>query len=205
MEQVARFLFYTKLSGYFIGNLRIHGPGEPLLWEHLNEALPLIRKSGVIGTIFVATNGINLEYIDEKCWDAIDEIRVSKYKNFKPNPAFYQLLEQYKDKIIFRTVDQFKTDSLSFESSAPIPCRCGCRGPMLYGDHVFFYCGPPVFGAAEKLTDDVYAYPELYTTVGKNYMERYDKSKMGSLEFCRYCWANTNVRKKDVAHNPNRQ
>jgi hypothetical protein len=73
---------------------------------------------------------------------------------------------------------------------------------MLFGDHIFFYCGPPVFGAAEILKIDLYEQTDIYTKIGINFLKRYDPQKTGNLELCRFCWANSNFEKEKYSNDP---
>lgn len=94
LEDLHNFLNATQKSGYYIDNLRIHGPGEPLLWKFFNQGVQMIKESDVVGTIFVATNGIFLKNISDTAWDCIDEMRVSIYESFN----HYKILEHVQNK-----------------------------------------------------------------------------------------------------------
>src|SRR5690606_11403686 len=76
----------------------------------------------------------------------------------------------------------------------PIPTHCNCPGPMFYNNKIFPFCGPPVFGAARAMGVDVMDYPDMYTEIGPYYLDKFSESRTGNLEFCKYCWANTNFK-----------
>lgn len=190
LEQLERFLTATRESGYIIDNMRIHGPGEPLLWHSFNEGVRMLKASGVVSTVFVASNALLMRKIEEKTWDCIDELRVSLYADFNRQTDLEEAQKKYGGKIAISPMDNFVILPKSVEEAKPIPCRCMCDGPMLLGDRIYLYCGPPVFGAGELLSRDVQADPDLSVPVGLNYMERYDQAKLGNMDYCTVCWAN---------------
>jgi organic radical activating enzyme len=196
IEQLENFLNHTIASNYYIENVRIHGPGEPLLWKHINEALVLLKDSGVVGTIFIATNGLQLHKLKEDTWNYIDEMRVSVYPNFDKHEQLNQIMKTFPQKIILNDSNTFSIlDEADKLEGAPIPCRCSCEGPMFIDDFIFLYCGPPVFGAVEILKRDIFQCVEIYEKVGKNYLEHFDVNKIGAFNYCRHCWANSNFKK----------
>ncbi len=190
MEQMERFLHWTRESGYFIENLRIHGGGEPLLWEHFNEALPLLKQSGVIGTIFVATNGLLVHKIPDEVWECIDEMRVSIYNGFTRYKEVEATFRRFPDKIILNNAFSFVRLPKGPQDKAPVPCQCRCDGPMLLGDRIYLYCGPPVFGAAEIMGASLDDDRDMWVDVGPDYLEHFDARRIGTLDYCAHCWGN---------------
>jgi hypothetical protein len=90
---------------------------------------------------------------------------------------------------------------------------------MFFDRKVFLFCGPTVFGAAEKKGVSILEYPEMYTEIGPHYLERtaaprqreWDASlnrivevdrekKTGNHELCRYCFANNNFELAEHEH-----
>lgn len=191
LEDLQRFLDATRDSGYFVDNIRIHGPGEPLLWHHFNEGVQMLKASGVVGTVFVATNGLLLHKISEEAWACIDEMRVSVYGPFDRFDILDEAKARYPDKVHVNKAEEFRILPPP-GAEAPIPCACWCDGPMLLGDRLFLYCGPPVFAAAKDMGRDAMEDPELSVTVGPNYLDAVDPTKFGNLEYCKRCWANGN-------------
>lgn len=200
MEQLQRFVTYTKESGYYIGSVLIHGPGEPLLWRHLNEGLALLNNSGIIGAIQIQTNGLGLERITEKAWKYIDKMQITLYSNFNQQKILTDVLTKHGHKISLHKAEVFMDTLEPLRDGAPIPCRCACKGPMLIGDWLFLFCGPPVFGAASSMGKNIFDYPELYSNVDMNYLEQYDKSRIGNHGLCQHCWANLNFTRERKVH-----
>ncbi|MBI3556006.1 MAG: radical SAM protein [Deltaproteobacteria bacterium] len=194
LEQLDRFLYHTEQSGYFIEKIWMHGPGEPLLWRHLNEGLRRLRASAAIGKIEIITNGTYLKRIEETAWDCIDIIDVNIYEDRTKIPLLERLQAFFgAEKIRPRAAETFKRVRDENFQPATIPGKCRCSGPMLYGDKVFLFCGPPVFGAALRATKDLLADRSLWVEVGPNYLEGYDEKIAGTLDLCRFCWANENM------------
>ena len=166
----------------------IHGPGEPLLWKNINEALPLFHNSTAIKSIHIVSNGKELDRIEEATWNCIDNMEISIYSGAK-DIVLDNIAAEHKNKLNIIEKDTFMT---RFEKNEAfdIPCICMCGGPMLIGDTIFFYCGPPVFDAAQLLGIDIYDLKYLYTTVGEEYLSDYNPSNKGNMAICRHCWAN---------------
>jgi hypothetical protein len=218
LGDLRKFLHFTEASGYFIEKLHITGPGEPLLWKNLREGLALLRASPAIGCIDVVTNGLELSRIDEASWKCIDILRVSLYPaSAHIQPKLQEAQLKYRSKMIITTTDNFRT-SPELRATAPVPCECGCTGPMYFDGKVFYFCGPTVFGAGESKGVDVLHYPEMYGEIGLNYLEVSRQSrpgrifkmfrlgavdrekKTGNHELCKYCFANNNFKRPKRPH-----
>ncbi|MGH8903222.1 MAG: radical SAM protein [Egibacteraceae bacterium] len=69
---------------YHAEHLRILG-GEPLLHPRILEVVAAVRASGVTDRIRILTNGMLMERMSERFWQAVDEIHVSVYPGFEPS------------------------------------------------------------------------------------------------------------------------
>ncbi|MDD2463082.1 MAG: hypothetical protein PHI97_03730 [Desulfobulbus sp.] len=199
LEQLKEFLLVTESSGYFINNIRMHGPGEPLFWKFLNEGLQLLRNSSCIGTVFVATNGLLLNLISEKSWGCIDEMRVSIYDNTINNEMISGFASKYPDIIKIEKQSEFRKLPASGDFGE-IPCKCICNGPMLFGDKILLYCGPPVFGTTAYRNNREDCLSSISTPVATGWYDKYQANKEGNLNFCYDCWANSNLKLDRVNH-----
>lgn len=193
IKELKKFIYYTKKSGYYIGRLRINGPGEPTLWKHFNEGIKLLRNSGVVDKILITTDGLSLDRIDDKSWKCINLLEVSAYPSFNKWDLLKLKQKKYKNKIKIKHIKEFRA-ALKKHHKGVIPCKCICGGPMFIKDKIFFYCGPTLFSAADFIGADPFDYPELYSNIGLNYMERFNGKNIGNLEFCKHCWANSNIK-----------
>lgn len=189
LEDLSYFLKVTEASNYFIENVRIHGPGEPTLWKYFNEGIEILSQSKAIGSIFVATNGFHLKNIADNSFKKINEMRVSIYENFENHTLLKSLIEKYGAKINTQDMTTFR--KVLLEDPADIPCDCICMGPMLYGKHLYYYCGPPVFDAIEYLGESIERHKYLFCDVKPHYMKHYESKKKGNLSLCKFCWANS--------------
>jgi len=192
LEELGHFVDCTRISDYFIEVLYIHGIGEPLLWKHFNEGVKVLKESGFIGKIFVYTNGYLLDRISDEAWAFIDSVVVSLYPNYKNIELLNELKNKYQDKLNIAPVVSFNAKLLKGYKKR-IPCFCGCSGPMFVKDKVFRYCGPPVFDAAKLKGINMFDQHDLYLNMIPNYLDNYDEKKIGNMELCNYCWANTNI------------
>ena len=155
IEQVKSFIHYTEKSNYTIKRLQIHGAGEPLLWQSLNEALTLFRQSNAIERIELYTNGKELHRIEDRSWDCIDYMNISVYE---PNQKLVlkKSLRHHSHKIEALQKNSFFPRIRSKNNVYAVPCQCESDGPMLLGDIVFPYCGPPLFDVAALLELDLW-------------------------------------------------
>lgn len=117
---------------------------------------------------------------------------------------------RYGRKLLVTTANTFITAPTP-SATAPIPCSCGCTGPMYFDRKVFLFCGPTVFDAAQSKGADLWEYPEMYAEIGLHYLDGGKKveralalvdpeKKVGNHELCRYCFANGNRKRKRHAH-----
>ncbi|MBF0181888.1 MAG: radical SAM protein, partial [Magnetococcales bacterium] len=191
MEQVRRFIQVTEASGYTIGAVNLHGPGEPLLWKHFNEAIPLLKASPAIESIIVNTTGKEMDRVADAVWGCIDRVELSIYDPEGEADLVRRLSAKYHNRLNVLPMNLF-WERVRKTEVADTPCWCACAGPMLFGDRIYFYCGPPVFDAAALAGTDIDALDYLYAPIEAHYLSRRDPSLVGNLALCRHCWANGN-------------
>ena len=160
----------------------------------------MIADSGVVQRILVTTNGLLLGRIEDDTWDRIHEVHVSVYPAFDRHDLLQTCKEEHGGKIKIVPTNQFLIGPLGRHDEAPIPCVCACDGPMVVGDRVFLYCGPPVFGAGVLLEQNVMEDGDLWVRVEPGYMETYDRNKWGNMEYCKVCWANGRPFRYTIPH-----
>jgi organic radical activating enzyme len=192
IDELKKFIDCTKISGYSFKRLDIHGIGEPLLWDHFDEGIELLKQSGIGEKIVVTTNGLLMNKIKDRTWENIDLVEVSIYPKYPKHDMLNEKKEIYKDKIRVYPYAAFRAKPI-LKYHDKIPCNCLCYGPMFVKEKIFLYCGPPVFDAAKLDNADISKYSDLYVEVKPNYLENYDKTKPGNMELCNYCFANDNI------------
>ena len=94
MDQVRAFIQTLKESGYWIDQLHLNGLGEPTLWKHFNEAIPLLGSCGHIGHISVVTNGKSLHLVSKRAARYIHTFMLSAY----PGPELVRINDALKEK-----------------------------------------------------------------------------------------------------------
>lgn len=192
IKELEQFIDYTKNSGYFFEIMHVHGMGEPLLWSHFDDGLKLLKESNIAGKIIVTTNGLLLDKIRDQTWQYIDLLSVSLYPDFPKQSLLKEKKDKYKNKIEIVPSTSFRAKPIRGYYNK-IPCHCTCHGPMFVKDKVFLYCGPPVFGATKLNGVDIFNCRDLYVEIKPNYLESFDEEKIGSIRFCNYCFANSNI------------
>ena len=212
LSELQNFLATTESSGYFIERLLISGPGEPLLWKHLDDGLALIGASPAIGFVEVLSNGLAIKRLDERTWQHIDRLRVSWYPEAAHiEPDLREAERRYRSRIVINRIDQFRP--LPAASTGSIPCECTSTGPTYFDGRVLLFCGPPVFDAARLAGRDVFDYADTFRTLRTGYMEPDQPGgsrswlapvdpirKTGRHELCRTCYANNTTLRPRHAH-----
>ena len=189
LEQLRAFLTATLDSGYLIGQLAIHGSGEPLLWKQLGAGLAEIKRSGAVCWTWITSNGLLLHRLDEQELTLIDCMDISLYQENKKADGIREIVAAHQRKLFIVAMDDFVDVPKKPAGPSPVPCPCTCAGPMLAGDRVYLYCGPPVFGAGKLLKRNPETDLSLWSKVGPGYLER-SRNLIGRLDYCAWCWAN---------------
>ena len=189
VDQVIDFIKYSENSNYLFNRLVIHGPGEPFLWKYFDKSLELIHQSKAINSVKVYTNGKGMDRIADKTWDYIDDVELSLY-DMEQDVTLKETLTHHMKKIDVKPITAFWSRVGPKDVPIQTPCACICDGPMLLGNIVFLYCGPPVFDAAKLLGKNIWDLHELYVKLGDDYLATMDPSKKGNMDICRYCWGN---------------
>ncbi len=203
LEELDEYIYHTRHSNYFVEQLWIQGPGEPTLWKHFNQGVKRLYRSGVIGGIFIQTNGLSLDRLTEETWSYLRWVSVSVYPDFDKLNELDILQRKYPNKIQIIHTGQFEEVSQDHQVST-IPCYCGCDGPMFIKNKIFYYCGPTGFAAAKRMNNDILNCHDQYTEIRPFYLDKADFSRMGNMELCRYCWANSNAVRTAHSHHSSR-
>ncbi|MEI7608830.1 MAG: radical SAM protein [Rhodospirillaceae bacterium] len=189
LEQLRAFLAATLESGYLIGQIAIHGSGEPLLWKHLTAGLEEIKRSGAICWTWITSNGLLLHRLGADDLARIDCMDISLYQDNKKADIIGDIVAAHRQKLFIVAMDDFVDVPRKAGGKLPVPCACTCDGPMLVGDKLYLYCGPPVFGAGKLLGRNPDTDLSLWTKVAPNYLDR-SRNLTGRLDYCAWCWAN---------------
>ena len=175
-----------------------------MLWKHLEAGLNMIETYiNCIGTVNLFTNGILLPSLCEAIITSCSKIKIflSGYEYNVGSESIKNFTDKYPDLITFLPKDKFVLLPAKREVYET-PCECFCPGPMLFGDKMFLFCGPPVFGAAFNLNIDIISRFELYTEVKQGWFDEYlerglhldnknNYRPVVSMDLCSCCWGNS--------------
>ena len=193
LEELDKFLYYTKKSKYFIKEICIHGLGEPTLWKHLNEGIKILHESEVIGGIVMLSNGASIKNIEEETFGYTSKIRISNYPDSNKNDLLLSLKERFPEKIIIEDIQEFQKPP-DRPYLGTIPCKCICPLPTFIKDKIF-YCNGSAFGAAKLKGVNVFDCHEVYCELKENYLEDFMFNKERNYDLCQYCRSNSNIAK----------
>jgi hypothetical protein len=199
IDELKRFIYYTKKSNYFIKQAWLHGPGEPTLWSNLDEGLKILKDSECIGDIFLWSNGETIEKIDEKTWENIDAMHISLYPFCKNKKNIIEIKNRYPDKIFINDSIVFEPLPQKKDKLKLIPCKCCTPGPMFIKDKIFLHCGPTVFRAADLMGINIFDYDDMFSDLKENYLDKIEDDTCfnRNFEICKYCHANDNINFKE--------
>jgi hypothetical protein len=193
LDELERFIFYTKKSKYYIREVCLHGPGEPTLWKCLNEGIEILHESEVIGGILIISNGASIGDIEEKTFEYIGKIRISDYPDVKENDLLSSLQKRFPEKIEMRGISKF-SEMPNKKYIDSIPCSCECPIPMFIKDKIF-YCNGGVFDAAKLKGVNIFDCHEIYTDLREDYLDDFIPGKKRNYDLCQYCFCNQNITK----------
>ena len=201
LSSLKNFLSCCVTSGYTIQTLWLNGPGEPLIWKDLQDALRIIRESKVAEKVFIASNGIAVKAVEGLNWDDLDKLRITCYPNQTPqNREALQEIQKTHPKLVFHPVREFSIRE-DYGNNAYLPCECVCEGPTLLNDRIYYYCGPMVIEAIERAKEaGVEDSRILDVPVEPEFMRDYNPKLRMKLSYCLYCWANKSIPKKVIPH-----
>jgi hypothetical protein len=187
LVDVQAFIDATRRSRYYIYHVCINGPGEPLLWTHVNEGVQMLAASGVVSNVSIYTNGQALDRLTHATWQALAGVHVNVYPGRGADGLVMQAVERYADKIKAVAVGGFR-QSLTARVVGSSPCVCESSGPMYLDGRVWPYCGPIMFDACRL----VGANPFMFSTpVDVGYMDCWQPDKrIGRMVICEACNAN---------------
>jgi hypothetical protein len=188
IDELNRFLYYTKKSNYHIRDVYLHGPGEPTLWKNLNEGLKILYESPVVGNVYIVTNGVSLNRIKEETFQYIYIVLIAVYPDAKENDLITHLCQEFPEKIKFHVESQFLSHPTK-EYPNSIPCRCICPFPSVI-DNKIFYCSPAIFDAAKAKGVDIFDCHEVYSELKENYLHNVS---VGNFDLCKYCLLNSGI------------
>jgi len=193
LDEMEKLIARLNTTGCRINELNIHGPGEPLLWKDFNQAIRIIKKSNIANCVFVVTNGLRLDRIEEDVWECLSSMRgqrapvlISRYPGLAIDESFLD-----KHKGLYEMLDSSKFWQTTMLQPATAIYTCACAGPAYYKGKIYPHCGPPIFAAAPLASLDPHDFGIELNQWDPN--TEYDLHPP-----CVWCWANT-----DATHVPN--
>lgn len=181
LEDISRLIARCKEIDLQFERISFGGPGEPLLWPHINDAVRLLSKSGITSRVQITSNGHALDRIADDVWGMPNPVEVSVYG--------YPLNEKLMAK---PNVMRMGKPVFWGIVKIPAPCFdgvCHCPGMMYYRGKMFPHCGPVAFDAANAAGMDPMS---LGVDLDKFEVDRGNEMKLP----CRWCRANAMVEKK---------
>lgn len=196
IQELNKFIYYTKKSNYYYNKILLYGPGEPTLWDNLNEGIKILYNSGITDNICMYSNGVSIDNIKEETWSYLNNIRFSIYPSTKNKKYLREIQKKYgKNKISEVHIHSFYS-YLTKKQKGNIPCKCLCPGPTFIKDKIFFFCHcPSLFTAAKIMGVNIFDYENIYSKLKENYLVEIEDEieQTRDFEFCKYCVANSNV------------
>jgi hypothetical protein len=186
LDEVSRFIERCRDLEVRYQTIRLCG-GEPTLWKHIREGVPLIKASGIADGLDMYTNGIRTHVIDDVV-DHFREINVSVYEN---NVVEARLLkERHGEKVrLVRSIHR-KLPDQPLPDTLPAICRCTAQG---YVQGRFYAC-PNVYAKALHLGVDSED-PELSCSIDDDFGAHFEDHETSRFKhpICSVCLSNQKV------------
>ncbi|PKN52351.1 MAG: hypothetical protein CVU55_07410 [Deltaproteobacteria bacterium HGW-Deltaproteobacteria-13] len=190
-------------TSYKAEALKIIG-GEPLLHPDLLSLIRAVRKSGICNHILLVTNGTLLHQMNDKIWEAVDEVELSVYPETRKlldrhMPIIRKNAEKHKIKLSGYFYEYFRipfslvgTSDISLIRSIYRTClRARIWGCQSIYDGYFFKCPQCIY--IPRIIDPSVAYDYkkdgIKITGDSNFQNALKKYLMSKkpLNACRYC------------------
>lgn len=193
IEEMERFLIFTKQSGYTFKSL-VLGGAEPLLWKNLKQALVLLNKNrDIFSEINIASNGrlINDDNIIEL--ESIDKIYISRYS---VNSEYIKKYLLKFPKITCWNVKYHYKRPVSILTDR-IPGTCVCPKLIAFYNGKIYWCSA-ICSIIKYLDQKDDFYPDVVTELKKNYLKDFPTHQYGAHRLCGACVFNKNVQAVSV-------
>ena len=186
LEELLAFIDVTEKSRYKF-HYMLTG-GEPLLWKNLKEGVRLLRQSASCNYLYLFTNLLNYEVLDNEIMDNLNCVKVSQYTTNEEE--IREVKKRYGDKI--KVYDRRKfwiNPKEKIDINTPVMCMN--EGELLFQDyHVYSCLHSASIAAAHKDTETTICQPlEL------GYLDGLDEiRKNQAKDICSWCTSNKEVR-----------
>lgn len=192
IEEIERFIHFTKLSNYKFQRLTISG-GEPFLWKNLDEGLKLLMNSGVTNEITVFTNAVFYKKLTPSIIKNITTIRVSYYDHLQGGTDNTEHIKELQK--IHPKVEVVPRDVFTRIPSEPIHSTEEVRCKNLYTQ---YYNGNIYACAhAHSLALKVGSKIKTGEPIGINYLDNTVEIRKGQhTDLCSVCVSNASISSK---------
>lgn len=188
IEDVDRFVYYTKKSNYRFGIINLTG-GEPLLWNNLLEGTRMLREGDITGNLVMYTNALGLnEGNKDKIGEVIDylhSVRISLYSGNEEQAEYFK--ECFPKKV------QIKSQKLRpippterIEGTRPASCFCG--GYCLDQGEIDI-CAP-ARSIIIRMGWDLKDFDYISVPLKENYLDGFKNVERENQLLCEYCIGN---------------
>lgn len=194
LEEIQRFVEFTRESCYEPFKSIIISGGEPLLWDHLEDGVRILAASGLSERLNIFSNGINTQAVTAGLLENITTLRLSKYIGNQARLG--ELVARFGTGHI-NIVD--RTNHTPIPAAAldhVLPAKCGCEGYALC-DGVMYAC-PMVPAVAKEMHWSISDFPEAYQPLWPHWAEALAEFDRANHVLCRACIGNHRVRAKQA-------
>lgn len=187
LDEIQKLIVAATASGYHL-DLTLTG-GEPLLWKHLEDGLEMLRKSCIVRSILMYTNGMFPKKITKKVAESLDVIRISRYPYNEEH--IRELKKEFPDKVsIMEKMEFWVNPETPVDESISLPCAC-LNPAVLYYKGEIFACAHSLSIASHNGSR-----VRLSTPIAPHFLKGIDEIRKGhEREICTMCISNDRVRK----------
>ena len=208
LEEIERFIYYSKLSNYKFKQVGVLG-GEPLLWKNLTAGIKLLDEANLTPMLNIISNGLVINEKNRGLIDSIlpyiNKLKLSKYKGNETNIEF--ALKNFSNKKIeiLQQEDGRVSPTKFIQNSLPATCRCRV---FSYSNGRVDICSPartmgylppesnPITLQSENFIILEDSLDKYSVHLQKNYLDNFKNINRFNQKYCQACVANTNIHKK---------
>ena len=186
LDELTAFIDVTEKSGYKF-HYMLTG-GEPLIWKNLKEGVKLLRQSLSCNYLYLFTNLVNHEALDDEVMSCLNCVKVSQYA--ANESEIHEVKRKYGDKV--KVYDRRKfwiNPKEKIDINTPVVCMN--EGELLFQNyHVYACLHSASIAAAHKNTEITICKPlEL------GYMDGLDEIRTNQArDICSLCTSNKEIR-----------
>lgn len=186
LDELTVFIDVTEKSSYKF-HYMLTG-GEPLLWKNLKEGVRLLRQSASCNYLYLFTNLLNYEVLDDEVMSNLNCIKVSRYTINEDE--IHEVQKRYGNKVkVYDRREFWINPKEKVDTNTPVICMN--EGELLFQDyHVYSCLHSASIAAAHNDTETT-----ICQSLELGYLDGLDEIRTNQAkDICSLCTSNRKIR-----------